>query len=207
MYRDADVVEVMTLDFDMEAVPLSQIKDDGLESNECYPKQLIDDPTFAILNGDNYFIRNGRAFEPRFGGTIPAALTQGLTAPFKRRSFVYPSESEFAVDTGNATRRLTPYELDLLAQELELEEDSRMRNEKMQVAYIDCTGGSCATEVQPMRKPTEMLLSRATVPSMVVATATAITVSLIEISGEPVAALSRGRVLLPNAAAVTAVVS
>jgi len=198
---------VMSMDFDMDAVPLAQLRDDGFSANECYPQVLVNDPTFAILNGDSYFVRNGQAPNALFANAPDANLINGRTPPFRKRSLVYPSESEFAVDTGNTTRRLTPDELDLLAQELEYEEQLAMLDEQTQEVYVDCNGDSCATEVTPVGKSTALLLSTVTAPSIVDATATAVTISLSEATAEPLGALSGGRVLLSNAPMVTAVLS
>ena len=111
------------------------------------------------------------------------------------------------MDTGNTTRRLTPRELELLAQELDFEEELRILNEQMKEVYVDCSGDSCATEVTPVGKSSALLVSTMMRPGVVDATATAITVSLSEGTGVSAPALSRGRILVPNAAMATAVVS
>lgn len=49
----------MSMDFDMEDLPLAQARTEGLAQNECYPKDLIGDPTFALLNTDPTVIANG----------------------------------------------------------------------------------------------------------------------------------------------------
>ncbi|KAK4210755.1 glycosyl hydrolases family 18-domain-containing protein [Rhypophila decipiens] len=43
---------VMSMSFDMDGLPLAQAATAGLAQNECYPRDLVDDPTFAILNTD-----------------------------------------------------------------------------------------------------------------------------------------------------------
>ena len=129
----------------MEGVALAQLRDDGLSANQCYPKMLIDDPTFAILNGDSYFARHGRTFEARFGSAIPGDLIVGKSPPFRKRD-------EFVFDIGNSSRRPTPEELEeYVADAIALEEHVRMLDEQMeQLAYVDCVGDSCATQLTPV---------------------------------------------------------
>lgn len=79
----------MDMDFDMDDVPLAKLRDDGLSDNECYPKMLVDDPTFAILNEDDYFRRNNRKFDPQFGKPPSDALTKGKTPPFPKNAVMH----------------------------------------------------------------------------------------------------------------------
>lgn len=174
----------MSMDFDMEDVPLKQLQDDGLSANECYPQIkdpnnpsnfLVNDPTFALLNNDNYFQLNARANPPAFWkADPPASIVGNQQPPFRRRSLDRAvSEYEYAVDTGNSTRHLTPDEMESL---LAFEEHVKMLDEahsEQEKAYVDCDGNYCATEATPVKKRTSMLLAPTrTAPSTIVATPT-----------------------------------
>lgn len=144
---------VMSLAFDMDGVPIAQLKDDGLSANECYPKMLIDDPTFALLNEDPYFSKHGRSYERRFKNPPDAVLTAGKTSPFRKRSEVFLDLNEFVFDNGNSSRRLTQMELDNVADAVALEEELRVLEEQMeQLAYADCVGKECATQLTPVMR-------------------------------------------------------
>lgn len=128
---------VMSMDFEMEDVALAQLKDDGLSANECYPQQLVNDPTFAILNEDLYFARNGRAYDPQFGGPIPQALIGNQSPPFKRDLQLLAST--FAIDDGNSSLPLTDEQLEMVAQNLEAEEHFRMLADQMEAFAVGAT--------------------------------------------------------------------
>jgi len=127
----------MSMDFDMEDIPLAQVKDDGLAANECYPEQLVKDPTFAILNEDRYFARNGRAYNPQFGGPIPPALIANKSPPFKRDLQLLANK--FTIDDGNSSRLLTDEQLEMIADNLEAEEHFQMLANQMQAFAVGAT--------------------------------------------------------------------
>lgn len=132
----------------MGGVPLMQMRDDGLSANECYPQMLINDPTFAILNGDSYFASHGRAFEPRFGAAPDPNLIAGRNPPFRKRDVSYLGPHEFVLEDRNSSRRLNQEELDSVAEAMALEEELQMLDQQMgELAYVDCVGDSCGTQV------------------------------------------------------------
>jgi hypothetical protein len=147
-------ISVMSMSFEMEDVPLAQYADDGLSANECWPSILVDDPSYALLNTDPYFARNGRAPNAALWAAAPSPnLIGNKSPPFGKRDL---DPSEFLVDTGNSSRRLTPGELKNLADNIMLQEHEDaldMLNEQMEnLGYVDCVGENCATQLTPMMR-------------------------------------------------------
>lgn len=70
---------VMSMSFDMDDLPLAQAATAGLAQNECYPKMLVDDPTFAILGSDR---SANKANVPLWAVAPTAALINGRSPPF-----------------------------------------------------------------------------------------------------------------------------
>lgn len=134
----------MELDFEMDDVPLAQLRDDGLSANECYPKELIDDPTFALLNTDNYFRRN-KGSGPRDWSQAPSAqLINGRSPPYGKRGLEFQRE-QFAWDDGNSSRPFTDDEAEAIADLPWWEEDEAKKQDAL--GYVPCLGDDCATEI------------------------------------------------------------
>lgn len=143
------------MEFEMENVPLSQLSDDGLSANQCYPQQLVNDPTFAILNEDSYFLRNGRQPYDFMNPPTPQ-MTQGQNPPFRKRWLEMEEDQHLAWDNGNSTRPLTERELQDVAEYIERK---RKQDELDGLAYIECVGESCATEVTALTRYVSYLVS------------------------------------------------
>ena len=138
----------MSLAFDDDGAPLSQIQDDGLSANECYPQMLVNDPSFALVNRDPYFRKNGRAPNLDFANPPSAQLINGRSPPFRKRDISYLTPHEFILEEYNSSRRLAPDELDQVAEAIALDEHLAMLDEQIEevaAAYVDCIGDDCAT--------------------------------------------------------------
>ena len=140
-----DECVVMSMSFDMDDVPLMQSQDDGLSANECYPQELENDPSFALLNRDPYVIRHG--INPLWAAPPTAQLINGRTPPFRKRDISYLNPNEWVLEEHNSSRRLDQDELDRVAEAMALEEHLRMLDEQIHevAAYIECVGDDCAT--------------------------------------------------------------
>lgn len=138
----------MSMSFDMDDVPLSQIQDNGLSANECYPKELEDDPSFALLNRDPYVIRKG--VNPLWAAGPSPQLINGRTPPFRKRDLYYLNSNEYVLEENNSSRRLSQDELDMIAEAMALEEHLRMLDEQIRevAGYVDCVGDDCATSTR-----------------------------------------------------------
>lgn len=117
--------------------PLAQLNQDGLVANECYPQMLVNDPSFAILNSDPYFLRNARAPYAAFADTvIDPNLINGRTAPYpppKKGGSALMVRDDFSVDNLNVSRRLTDEEFEVLQAKIGIVERLRSNfKEKMQ---------------------------------------------------------------------------
>ena len=136
---------VMSMSFDMDDVPLIQERDNGLSANECYPQELVNDPSFALLNRDPYVIRNGVNALWAVGPT--PQLINGRTPPFRKRDLSDLNPNEYVLKENNSSRRLGQDELDLVAEAIALDEHFRMLDEQFHevAAYVDCVGDDCAT--------------------------------------------------------------
>lgn len=136
---------VMSMSFDMAGLPLNQQHDDGLSANQCYPQELVDEPSFALLNRDPYVIRNGINVQWAVGPT--PLLINGRTPPFRKRDLSYLNPNEYVLEENNSSRRLGQDELDLVAEAIALDEHLRMLDEQLHevAAYVDCVGDDCAT--------------------------------------------------------------
>ncbi|KAI4172482.1 MAG: hypothetical protein LQ343_003572 [Gyalolechia ehrenbergii] len=174
-------LKVLSLSFN--GFPLAQEGDDGLGANECYPKELIDDPTYALLNGDSYFAKHGRSFDARFGTAPDPGLTAGKTPLFRKRHLEYLNPKEFVLEENNSSRRLTKEELDEVSEAMALDNHLRILDEQIKngLGYVECVGDSCATVATPLTRESTAVSSSMvteTVPGIVDATATAATVLL-----------------------------
>ena len=131
------------MSFDMDDVPLAQERDDGLSANECYPQELVNDPSFALLNRDPYVIRHG--LNPLWAAPPTAQLINGRTPPFRKRDISYLNPNEWVLEENNSSRRLGQDELD---------EHLRMLDKQMHevAAYIECVGDDCATSTTLISK-------------------------------------------------------
>lgn len=136
----------MHMDFDMDDVPLADLRDDGLTANQCYPKMLVDDPTFALLNEDNYFIRHGRT-PYNFAVAPSQQIINGQTQPYHKRDL--EDQDQLAWDDGNSSRPLTRPELEHFVDYLGWQ---KQQEEREKLVYVECIGDSCATEVKPLAR-------------------------------------------------------
>lgn len=138
----------------MDDLPLAQDKTAGLAQNECYPKVLIDDPSFALINSDPYFKINKRKPDPRWANAPDAALIQGRTPSFRhrrKRDLSYLDPAIFVFNNGNVSREPTQEELRKVAVQVEYVEALRMLEaQKEELTYVDCRGDSCATQLTPL---------------------------------------------------------
>ena len=141
---------VMSMSFDTDAVPLSQIQDNGLSANECYPRELVNDPSFALLNRDPYVIRNGVNALWAVGPT--PQLINGRNPPFRKRDPSYLNPNEYVLEENNSSRRLDQDELDRVAEAIALDKHLRKLDEQTHevAAYVDCVGDDCATSMTLM---------------------------------------------------------
>ena len=135
------------MSFDMDDLPLAQGRD-GLSANECYPQQLVNDPSFALLNRDPYVIRNG--VNALWAVPPTPQLINGRNPPFRRRDL----SNEYVLEDTNSSRRLDQDELDLVAETIALDEHLRMLDGQMHevAAYVDCVGDVCATSTTLISK-------------------------------------------------------
>lgn len=142
------------MSFDNDDVPLAQEKTAGLAQNECYPRVLIDDPTFALLNSDPYFKANSRAPDARWADSPDPALINGRAPPFppaQKRDLSYLDPEMFIFDNGTVSRKPTPEELEEVAARMQYAEALRALEAQVQeLAHIDCRGDSCATQLTPL---------------------------------------------------------
>lgn len=139
------------MSFDMANLPPAQAATAGLAENECYPKMLIDDPSFALINSDPYFRRNKRRPDPRWANAPDSSLTTGKTAPPRKRDLSYLDPGMVVLDNGNVSRISTPEELGEVAAQIEYAEAWRMLEATAEEwAYVKCQGDSCATQLTPL---------------------------------------------------------
>ncbi|KAI0467970.1 glycosyl hydrolases family 18-domain-containing protein [Xylaria cf. heliscus] len=93
--------------------------DDGLTANPCWPSTLIDDPGFALLTDDPWYLGEPqrRQYLPYYAHDPPLAVTMGKPPmPGYQRvrrgsPVLYPRVEDMVADDGNNTRRLTDEEL------------------------------------------------------------------------------------------------
>ena len=142
----------MSMSFDMAGIPPAQIGDNGLSANECYPQELVDDPSFALLNRDPYVTSNRVNVEWSIGPT--PQLINGRNPPFRKRDLSYLNPNEYVLEENNSSRRLGQDELDLVAEAIALAEHLRMLDEQIHevAAYVDCVGDDCATSTTLISK-------------------------------------------------------
>jgi len=148
----------MSMSFsDDDDLPLSLLAQDGLVANECYPQMLINDPSFAILNNDPYFLRNARTPDARFAsGTIDPSLINGRSPPFPlaKRDLLL-DRNDFFVDNTTASRRLTDLEFDVLENKARMVKKFRDLEGKMRQAEkmeeIECEKEACSSRQSKMQ--------------------------------------------------------
>ena len=133
------------MSFDMDDVPLAQERDDGLSANECYPQELVNDPSFALLNRDPYVIRHG--LNALWAAPPTPQLINGRTPPFRKRDISYLDPNEWVLEENNSSRRLGQDELDRVAEAIALDEQMHEV-----AAYIECVGDDCATSTTLISK-------------------------------------------------------
>lgn len=142
----------MSMSFDMDDVPLQQLRTAGLAENECYPKMLIDDPTFALLMTDRSAV--GSPNNGLWPSPPSAQLIGNRSPPFSKRGLLDPYE--YLIDTGNESRVPTAGEMEELADEMvrvkrrddelrSLLEDAR---ESLDMGgEVPCLDDECATQL------------------------------------------------------------
>jgi hypothetical protein len=142
---------------DDDDLPLSLLAQDGLVANECYPQMLINDPSFAILNNDPYFLRNARIPDTRFAsGTIDPSLINGRSPPFPlaKRGLLL-DRNDFFVDNTTASRRLTDLEFDVLENKARMVKKFRDLEGQMSQAgkmeEIECEKEDCSSRQSKMQ--------------------------------------------------------
>jgi hypothetical protein len=145
----------MSMSFsDDEDLPLSLLNQDGLVANECYPQMLINDPSFAILNNDPYFLRNARTPDARFAsGTIDPSLINGRSPPFPvaKRGLLL-NRNDFSVDNTTASRRLTDLEFEVLEKKARIVKKFRdLEEEMIQAEKIECEKEACSSRQNQMQ--------------------------------------------------------
>ena len=135
----------MSMSFNMDGLPLIQARDDGLSANECYPQELENDLSFALLNRDPYVIRNG--INALWAAPPTPLLINGRKPPFRKRDISHLNPYDYVLEEKNSSRRLGQDELDQVAEAIALDEHLRMLDEQMHevAAYVDCVGDDCAT--------------------------------------------------------------
>jgi hypothetical protein len=143
----------MSMSFDMDDVPLQQRQTAGLAQNECYPKMLIDDPTFALLMTDPSAVGN-----PNNGlwpSTPSANLIGNRSPPFNKRGLLDPYE--YLIDAGNESRVPTAEEMQDLADEMvrvnRRDEELRLLLEDARGSLnvggeVACLDDECATQIR-----------------------------------------------------------
>lgn len=216
----------MSMSFDMVGLDPAQVLDHGLSANECYPKELEDDPSFALLNRDPYCVKRG--VNALWAAPPTAQLINGRTAPFSKRDISYLNPNEWVLEENNSSRRLDQDELDLVAEAIALDEHLRMLDEQMDEvdAYVECVGDDCATSTTLVSKydyaiviVLTFLLTKdrasmillpstptGTAPSIVEATETAVNILLDPAQIKQSLAFARSGPTLPAAPEVTSLV-
>lgn len=213
------------------AFPVLQDLNYGLHDNECYPQELVDDESFALLKRDPYFDKYKNVNKNLWAAPPTPQLINGRNPPFRRRDLSYLNPSEYVLEENNSSRRLGQDELDLVAGAIALDEHLRMLDEQIYevAAYVDCVGDDCATSTTLIseyvsanviesfisRLPADqnrasmtLLPSRptSTAPSVVDATATAVNIPLDPARIKQSVALARSGPILPAAPEVTSLV-
>lgn len=226
----------MSLSIDMVGLDPAQVLDHGLSANECYPKVLVDDPSFALLNRDPYCVKHGA--NALWAAPPTAQLINGKTPPFRKRDISYLNPNEWVLEENNSSRRLGQDELDLVAEAIALDENLPMLDEHLRMldeqmhevaAYIKCVGDDCATSTTLISKYDSAIVIRTfvltflltkdrasmillpstltgTAPSIVEATETAVNILLDAAQIKQSLAFARSGPTLPAAPEVTSLV-
>lgn len=141
------------MSFDMDALPLAQKSTAGLAQNECYPEILINDPSFALINSDPYFLPNRRP-DPRWANAPDPTLINGRAPPFPRqrkRDLSYLDPALFVFENDTMSRKPTRKELEEVTAQLEYAEALRVLDAQAEeLAFVECRGDSCATQLTPL---------------------------------------------------------
>lgn len=143
---------VMSMSFDMDGLPLAQAATAGLAQNECYPQVLVNDPSFALINSDPYFLSH-QGPDPRWANPPDAALINNRAPPFpaRKRDLSYLDPAMFVLDNGTVSRRPTPEELEAAAAQMQYVDAPPARMAQAEeLAYVECLGNSCATQLTPL---------------------------------------------------------
>lgn len=166
-------LSVLSIDFDdfLEDIQLPYA-DKGLVANECYPRMPTSAPThpeyFALLNDDPTVNKLNSAV---WANPVPASMRDGKNPPFRLRrrggglhllgrdemGYDVDAALDLFVDAGNSSRPATPderaaWELSMsAAHQLLLDEEAAREGLELE-GYVNCLGGSCATQVTPIKR-------------------------------------------------------
>ena len=134
----------------MDGLPLADAATAGLAQNQCYPQVLVNDPSFALLNSDPYFLTHPGP-DPRWANPPDAALINNRAPPFpnRKRDLPYLDPAMFVLDNGNVSRRPTPEELENAAAQY-IDMLPALEAQPEELGYVDCRGDSCATQLTPL---------------------------------------------------------
>lgn len=138
----------MSMSFDMDGLPLAERATAGLAENECYPKVLINDPGFALLNSDPYLRGQRGANKGLWAGEPSQALINGRSPPFppsRKRDLSDVEPAMFIFGNSTESHDLTPEELEEISAQIEYAEALAG-----DLVYVDCHGNSCATQLTPV---------------------------------------------------------
>jgi chitinase len=132
--------------------------DDGLTANPCWPSTLVDDPGFALLTDDPWYIGEPqrKQYTAYYPHPVPAAVTMGKPPMpgyqrLRRASPVlYPRVEDMLARDGNYTRRLTDEELGRRGIR-----KCGTRNCRDEVAVLAKEG---VNVIRPLRSPAEMVV-------------------------------------------------
>lgn len=111
----------VVIDFDANVVAADGVA--GLHDNPCWPENLVEDPGFALLTNDPYYlghIAEARYGKRNYGGLIPQDVLDDAAADGHSSRAGYEKRDEnshqlnpdaWVFNDGNSTRRLTDVEL------------------------------------------------------------------------------------------------
>lgn len=131
--------------------------DDGLTANPCWPSTLVDDPGFALLTDDLWYVKEPQRQQytalyrndPPFAYTMGNPPINGYQRARRPLPVLYPRVEDTVADEGNRTRQLSDEELS--------ERGIRKcgtPNCRYEVADLAKEG---LNVVRPVRSPTEMM--------------------------------------------------
>ncbi|KAL9622394.1 MAG: hypothetical protein Q9160_003238 [Pyrenula sp. 1 TL-2023] len=161
-------LKVMSMSFDMDDLPIVQVRTAGLSQNECYPQMLINNPGFALLNEDPYF-RNHPGPDLAWGNPPGPQLVAGRNPPFKR-DLSNLGQAMAVFDNCTTSRKPTAEEMNALVEEVDLFEALRELSTLAQDSKDFGYGGDLCpkTDLLPdFAPPTSSSRATATPPSSV----------------------------------------